>query len=74
MHLIDQVGCTTAIEFIASAFKQLKKIANRKCIGPEVALLIFWPGTGQFGLRTPTSVEPLLRLCCPMSFVLPALA
>ena len=41
MHLNDQVGCTTAIEFIASPFEQLKKIANRKCISPKVSLLIF---------------------------------
>jgi hypothetical protein len=41
MHLIDQVGCTTAIESIASPFEQLKKIANRKGVSPKVSLLIF---------------------------------
>ena len=40
MHLIDQVPCAAPIEFIAGAFEQLKKIANCKCIGPEVSLLI----------------------------------
>jgi hypothetical protein len=34
MHLIDQIGCTTAIEFIACPFEQLKKIANRKGVSP----------------------------------------
>ena len=41
MHVIDQVGCAMPIEFIASQFEQLKKIANRKCISPQVSLLIF---------------------------------
>jgi hypothetical protein len=41
MHLIDQVGRTTAIEFIASPLEQLKKIANRKGVGPKISLLIF---------------------------------
>jgi hypothetical protein len=41
MHLNDQVGCTTAIEFVAGAFEQLEKIANRKCVGPKVPLLSF---------------------------------
>jgi hypothetical protein len=41
IHLVDQVSCATAIEFIASPFEQLKKIANRKGVGPKVSLLIF---------------------------------
>jgi hypothetical protein len=38
MQLIDQVGCPTPTEFIASPFEQLKKIANRKCVSPKVSL------------------------------------
>jgi hypothetical protein len=41
MHVVDQVGCAMPIEFIASQFEQRKKIANGKCISPQVSLLIF---------------------------------
>ena len=41
MHLINQIGCAAPIEFIASSFEQLKKIANRKGVSPKVSLLIF---------------------------------
>src|SRR5207244_13350210 len=38
MHLIDQFYCVAPMCLIAGSREQLEKIANGKCIGPEVSL------------------------------------
>jgi hypothetical protein len=40
MYLIDQIRCAAQIEFVADPREQFKKVADRKCIGPKVALPI----------------------------------
>jgi hypothetical protein len=40
VYLIDQISCAAQIEFVADPREQLKEVANRKRIGPKVALLI----------------------------------
>src|SRR3989440_12158578 len=38
MHLIDQFHCVAPMYLIACSREQLEKVANGKCIGPEVSL------------------------------------
>jgi hypothetical protein len=40
MYLVDQIGCTLAIELVAGPYEQLNKVANGKCIGPKVPPLL----------------------------------
>jgi len=40
MHLVDQLCCASAVFLIISPSEQLEKVADCKCIGPKVSLLI----------------------------------
>jgi hypothetical protein len=40
MHLVDQLCCASPVFFIVCPPEQLEKVADCKCIGPKVSLLI----------------------------------
>jgi len=40
MHLVDQLCCVSPVFFIMCSLEQLEKVADGKCIGPKISLLI----------------------------------
>src|SRR5215467_11921506 len=40
MHLVDQLCCVLPVVFIVCSPEQLEKVADCKCIGPKISLMI----------------------------------